>query len=239
MSEPSRPESPRPRLAGPTSLVVWGSNRALLARTALALARAAGTELFWFEVRDGNPSGAVEELAELARLDPSHAFGVAPGDVAPDARANRPERGSIVADAPTSADAASLRMLLLMPPRLREVVLDRDPGAPPATLVVSNADRAAEFYSADPGTFADAIRMLNRLGLTLLVTTGRRPRPNVGDFSVVFEVSEAPGGPAAMVVCEAGDPTLGPAFVPGARTLLPAFLDALGPALAPSSQGAP
>ncbi len=235
-SERSRSEPLRARLAVPTSIVVWGSNRALLVRVALARARAARAELFGFVVRDGDPSGPVDALP---RLDPSRTFGVASEEVAPDARGDRSGGWSIVADLPTSADVASLRVFLLMLPRPRGLVTNQGPGRLPATFVGSNADRAAPCSSPDPRPFGAPIPMRNGLGLTLFLTTGRGRPPKIGDFSVSIGVSAAPGAPASSAACEADAPMLRPAFLPGARPLPPAVLDALAPALSPSSQGAP
>ena len=68
---------------GPTSFVVWGPERADLDRLAIALARAAGKEIFWIEVLM-DASFSPGEVAVLQALDPSHSFHVTPQDVALD-----------------------------------------------------------------------------------------------------------------------------------------------------------
>jgi hypothetical protein len=233
-----RPEpQPPPRIPRPTSLAVWGLHRPLVTRVALALARAVGPETYWFEIGANDGPVDPDELAELRGLDPTRAFWVDPGDVAPDLRLGRPEHWTILSGLGTDPEAPALVTLMQMPPRLRRVLLERDP-AVPATVVLSNTDRAAQYYSADPGTFTEAVAVMNRLGLTFIATTGRVPRANVEDFEHVFEVVAASDPAGVLVVSHQGDSTFGPTFRVGARTALPAFLADLAPGPPRSSQGA-
>jgi hypothetical protein len=232
--------SPHPPLQfrSPTSIAVWGLRRPLVTRVAIALAEAVGGETFWFEIAAPDAPLDPEELAVLERLDPERAFWVAPGDIAPDEPRGTPEHWTVLSDLAGDPESPALLNLMKMPPRLRSLLLDRDPSAPTAAVVLSNTDRAAQYYSAEPGTLTEAIRVMNRLGLTFIATTGRVPRPNVRDLEFVFEVAADPGEEGGTVVTHRGDASLGPLFADGARTPLPAFLDALRPGPHRSSQGA-
>jgi hypothetical protein len=239
MSSDVRAPPPLPRIPRPTSVVVWGLHRPLVTRVAIGLAQAVGPETFWFEIASRDTSTDPQELSELRFVEPKHAFWVEPADVAPDARFSRPERWAILSHPESDPEVPALRNLLEMPPRLRTLLLERDPALPTAAVVLSNTDRAAVYYSAEPGTFRDGIAVMNRLGLTFIATTGRVPRPNARDFALVFEVDPDHGRALGTVVCHAGDPSLGPTFVAGARTPLPVFLEDLRSGPHRSSQGAP
>lgn len=219
-------------------MVVWGPSRPLLNRVALALARWAGSELYWFEVESGSSPPPEPERAELARVDRGHLFGLKVREAAPDEPLANGGRRALVSDPDSSPEGALLRSLMGLPPRVRAVVLDRDPRAPVAALVVANTDRASSFYSGEAGSFLPTIVTLNRLGLTLVATTGRHPRRNACDFAAVFEVEGTLGDAGARVVCRAGDPRLGSVFVPEVPTPIEEFLRALDPSGRRSSQGA-
>jgi len=226
-----RPPQPLPRIARPTSITVWGFDRPLVNRVTVALAKAVGPEFFWFEIRDGSKAVDEAELAELRAVDPKHAFRLEPREVAPDARLGSMADWSVIVPTPEEqAEGRHLASLLAIPPKIRELVLGRDPDAPPAAFVISNTDRAANLYPGARGSLTPLIEALNQLRLTFVATSGRVPRENAQDCELVFQV--VPGGRTgvARVVCERGDVRFGPTFRGGTETPLPAFLRDLGPA---------
>jgi len=234
-----RPDPPSRSRFAPTSITVWGIRRPLVTRVALAFAHAVGSETFWFEIAARDAPVDPDEVAELRTLDSRHAFWVEPADIAPDARRGRPEHWTILSGLEDDPETPALVNLMKMPPRLRSLLLEHDPTRPAASVVLSNTDRAAQYYAAEAGTLSEAISVMNRLGFTFIATTGRVPRPNVRDFELVFEVVPEGDGRTGTVVCHSGDPALDPAFREGARSPLPAFLEGLRPAFPRSTQGAP
>jgi hypothetical protein len=233
----ARRPQPLPFFPAPTSIVVWGTDRARVDRVALALARAVGAELYWFEILDPSGRLSAAERRELGKVDRSHAFRLRPGEVAPDAELGSLVHGKALAVEPNErGEGERLAALLRIPAPIRQVVLDRDPELPTAAFVLTNTDRAAALYPRARGTFAPLITTLKGLGLTLILTTGRSPQENAQDFDLVLRVE--PGGTGPVVV-ERGDVRLGPTFRRAAETPLPAFLRALREHPAPSTQGAP
>jgi hypothetical protein len=218
----------RTRLPDPTSAVIWGPDRLANDRVAVALARAAGTESFWFEILD--TSGLPDAQAALRQeIDPTHGFLVQPKDVALNETLGNMALWTIVREPPDSPEATRLSTFLRIPETIRSIVEHRAPYEGNATIVVANVDRGVAHFSGEAGTFSPFIDQLNRLGFSLVFTNGKTPRANMRDFAISIRVEADPGSAALRAICVQGDPRFSGPLVAGAVTPLDDLLRWLDP----------
>ena len=211
-------------LGHPSSFAVGGGNRATLDRIALAIARGNGPDFFWFDVLSHDGSIDAEERRVLEEIPPHRAYRVSPPEVELQNAIGNMALWAVVQAGPSATELADF---LRLPGEVQRIVAERDPASGSGTLVVSNADHAAHLYPADAGTFSPYIQLLNRRGMTLILTTGMTPRANAADFEVTLKVVPGVSG-ARLVRCEKG-PTDGK-FTPfhsGSETEVGSLIDSL------------
>ncbi len=200
---------------GPTSFVVWGPERADLDRLAIALARAAGKEIFWIEVLM-DASFSPEEVAVLQELDPSRSFHVTPQDVALYQTLWNMALWAVLREPATSSEGTRLSDYLRIPGPLRSVIERTGSVAGGVTIVVANVDRASGFYAGVPGEFTPFLEELKRLGVSVVLTNAGIPRGNVADFDVVIRVTKDATSGSVTTFCSRSDSRLAHRFVVGA-----------------------
>jgi hypothetical protein len=213
------PQSPDARDAAglaATSVCLWGPDRAAVDAVGQLLARGIASRWYWLDVQlagphtPPGPASPPEPSEEPARtpippaaLTPNHAMG--------DLR-----HWTIVVEPTGSPEGQRLADHARMPELLRRLMERHDSAAGPAALLVSNVDRGADrLYPPEPGTFRAGLATLRRVGISLIVTIGRPPRPNMDDFDHEFRVDIAPGAGSATVTCVRARDGYGAPFVAG------------------------
>jgi hypothetical protein len=214
---PEPPSRSPGRIPDPTSAVIWGPDRPANDRVALALARAAGDESFWFEIVDATGIPA-DQAALRQEIDPTHAFLVQPEEVALDEALGNIALWTVIREPPDSPEAARLANFLRIPATVRSIVEHRGRFEGNATIVVANVDRGVAHFSGNAGTFTPFIEELNRLGYSLVFTNGKTPRANMRDFAISLRIEADPGSMALRAICVQGDPRFAGPLVPGAVT---------------------
>ncbi len=228
--ETSVAASPPPlSFRGHPSFVIWGTGRAELDRVAIAVARAVASEVFWFDIQAGADLSPAE-VEVLSRLDPGHSFRVAPSDVALDEQLGNLALWTILKSPEESSIGLRLSDYLRLPKAVREVIDRTDAKRGGLAIVVANADRATQFYAGAPGEFTPYLLELQRLGVSLILTTGSTPRANAADFDVVLHVERDPATGVVTVFCSRTDSRLRSRFAVGSRVPLNEFLAPLSAA---------
>ena len=190
-------------LGHPSSFVLWGPDRGILDRVALAIARSIDPEFYWFDVTA--PDGALSrgEREVLEEVPVHRAFRLSPPEVELQNAIGNVAVWAVLRHGGAEAQQVSeLADFVRLPDVVQRTVSERNPDTP-GTLVVSNADHASHLYPADAGTFSPYIRLLNNRGLTLILTTGMTPRANAADFEVILKLQPGAVGSWSMK-CEKG-----------------------------------
>jgi len=182
-------------LERPSSLVIWGPNRAFLDEAALSLARSVGPEFYWFDIVSPDDPTAREEENVLSEIPPERACRVGPPEIELQNAIGNLALWAVLDIANLEgSEVRDLTDFIRMPEAVQRAVGAHDPRANPAVLVASNADRARRLYRPEAGTFTPFIELLNKRGITLLLTNGGTPRANVFDFEIVLHFEERKDG---------------------------------------------
>jgi hypothetical protein len=188
------------RPGGPTSIVVWGADRTEVNRVALAVARGLAPEYYWVDIQGPGPRRA--ELEPRPGGAEAAATPVAPEALAPNHTLGNARHWTLVVEPTGSPEAEELATHARLPDLLRRLIEQRGPGAPPATLLLSNVDLGADrFYPSEPGTFRRGLGALHRADVSVVATLGRAPRPNMEDFAHEFRVDPGTGSRGPTVTC--------------------------------------
>ena len=187
----------------PSSLFLWGKDRPTLCRLALAFSRSVGPELYWFDIVPEDGSFNENEMGTLTQVPSAHAYRVAPPDVKLQDPVGKMTLWSVIRQSPAEAmQESELLAFLRIPDAIQRVVAEHHPDSP-ATLVVSNVDRAIHLFAGDRGVFSPYIQLLNRQGITLVFTRYGTPRANAADFEVNLRLEEWLNG-TRVFRCENG-----------------------------------
>ena len=188
----------------PSSLVLWGPDRATLDRVALAIARGIGPEFYWFDIVAEDGSLSAEERRVLDEVPPQRAYRVSPPEMELQNAVGNLALWAVIKRSEAEAQQSSeLADFLRIPDAIQRAVSQHPTESGPATVVVTNADHASHLYPGDVGTFLPYIRLLNRRAITLVLTNGGMPRANTTDFEVILKLQRGVSGSWSMM-CEKG-----------------------------------
>ena len=204
----------------PTSVALAGANRAQLTRVAIGLAERLDPECIWFDLRARMTEPPPWQIPLLRRFPVRRRRTIYVDEMQIDRDAAGPVDAVLDLENPVDAEISTLADLMRIPESLREVALNREPGSSPRVFLLTNAERASAAFEGTQGALRRYIEALNHFGLTAIVTTKSRPRENVRDFDLAFQVEDAPSedGSGGSVTCLANrDPSFLPAIPPGTR----------------------
>ncbi len=189
----------------PTSILVRGSDRSRLDELAVRLARHLGDRVYWIELIDAeDETGRSPISSALPAIEPEDRFRLPPSELRPNETLGHLAVWHLVRDAPPSEEVERLTSYVRLPPPVRSVFDRLDPGGGPATLVVSNADRAAEYYPSTEGALSPFLDLLTSNGLSVVLTSAGPLRASSEDFAVRLWVRSGEADPELRVVCERG-----------------------------------
>ena len=199
---------------------VHGTPRAIVLRTAFALAKANDPRPTWVDIREREGESDVTGPTEMGWIPEERLFFVSPADARPqDAVANMALWSVVRSDEP-KAVVATLTDFLRLPPTVQDAV--SRVGAAPSrpVFVVANTDRVRAHYPKDVAGVRPIVEAMLHAGVLPIFSALGPPTPGRLAFDFVLE-AKAPSlarWGAGGLTCEKAPP--GTSFAPGATMSL-------------------
>jgi hypothetical protein len=194
---------------------VHGSPRAIVLRTAFALAKANDPLPTWVDIRDREGESDVTGPTEMGWIGEERLFFVTPADARPqDAVANMALWSVVRSDEPTAV-IASFTDFLRLPPTVQDAVSRRGIEASRPVFVVANTDRVRAHYPKDVGGVRPIVEAMLHAGVLPIFSALGPPTPGRLAFDFVLE-AKAPSlaqWNRGALACEKAPP--GTSFAPG------------------------
>ena len=210
----------------PTSVALWGEERAVLTRVAVGLAKKIDPAFLWFDIQRTGSAPAPWQHALEAEAGPGRLHVLEIDEMRLDHGSGNAASSVLVRGSESDSESLAFADLMRVPERIRDVLLHADPASPPRLVLLTNVERASAAFEGRSGALRPYVEAFNSRGVTVLVTACGRPRENRHDLDLVLHVDGVRGGDdeTATVVCD-GVRSSGsfPAIPPGTRYQARAF----------------
>lgn len=172
--------------AGPTAVILIGSDRPLLNWVAYALAAVTDPGFFWVDVR--TQGEVLSDSDPLVRkvIPPDRLTLVRSSELAPNNSKANLAVSAVVRDSETPANLQLLLDFLRLPERTQAVLSGTAPGGRPRVAVLSNAHRLGPLYPA--GTVGPFLRAIRAAGVTAIMTFADAPNDGRLAFDVILHL---------------------------------------------------